>query len=66
MNEFFLLLLDASAKIIIVPNKSYYWDFPGGPVVRLRASTAGGAGSILGWGTKIPHAAWGVAKKKKS
>ena len=26
--------------------------------LRLRASTAGGAGSIPGRGTKIPHAAW--------
>ena len=24
--------------------------------LRLRASTAGGKGSIPGWGTKIPHA----------
>ena len=24
--------------------------------LRLRASTAGGTGLILGWGTKIPHA----------
>ena len=26
--------------------------------LRLCASTAGGIGSIPGWGTKIPHAAW--------
>ena len=26
--------------------------------LRLRASTAGGMGSISGWGTKIPHATW--------
>ena len=31
--------------------------------LRLGASTAGGAGSIPGWGTKIPHAA--LQKKKK-
>ena len=32
------------------------WDFPGGPVVMNPPSTAGDAGSIPGWGTKIPHA----------
>ena len=26
--------------------------------LRLRTSTAGASGSIPGWGTKIPHAAW--------
>ena len=26
--------------------------------LRLRAATAGGAGVIPGWGTKIPHAVW--------
>ena len=26
--------------------------------LRLRASNAGGVGSIPGWGTKISHAAW--------
>ena len=32
----------------------------------LCASTAGGAGSIPGWGTKIPHAVWyGQNKKEK-
>ena len=32
-------------------------DFPGGPVVKNLLSNAGDAGSIPGWGTKIPHAA---------
>ena len=32
-------------------------DFPGGPVVKNPPSNEGGAGSIPGWGTKIPHAA---------
>ena len=32
------------------------WEFPGGPVVKTSPSNAGGAGSIPGWGTKIPHA----------
>ena len=31
-------------------------DFPGGPVLRLCAPTAGGMGLILGQGTKTPHA----------
>ena len=30
-------------------------DFPGSPVVKLHASTAGSTGSIPGWGTNIPH-----------
>ena len=43
-----------------MPNK----DFPGSPV-RLIASMAEFTGSILGWGTKIPHpTVW--QKKKKS
>ena len=33
------------------------WDFPGGPVVKNLPSSAGDAGSIPGWGTKIPPAA---------
>ena len=31
-------------------------DFPGSPVLKTSPSTAGGVGSIPGWGTKIPHA----------
>ena len=31
-------------------------DFPGGPVVKTSPSSVGGAGSIPGWGAKIPHA----------
>ena len=33
--------------------------------LRLHASNAGDAGSIPGWGTKIPHPAWHGQKKKK-
>ena len=33
-----------------------YWDFPGGPGVKNLPSIAGKLGSILGQGTKIPHA----------
>ena len=31
-------------------------DFPGGPVVKTPPSSAGGTGSIPGWGAKILHA----------
>ena len=31
-------------------------DFPGGPVVKISPSNAGGAGSIPGQGAMIPHA----------
>ena len=41
-----------------------FWDFPGSPVVKTRASSAGGMGLIPGGGTKIPHAAWHGQKKK--
>ena len=40
--------------------------FPGGPVVNNLPSNAGDAGSIPGWGTKIPQAAQLGQKKKKS
>ena len=33
--------------------------------LRLCASTAGGAGPISGWGTKIPHATWCGGKKRR-
>ena len=33
-------------------------DFPGGPVVKTSPPNARCAGSISGWGTKIPHALW--------
>ena len=33
-------------------------DFPGGPVLRLLASTAGGEGLIPGQGTKVLYAVW--------
>ena len=32
------------------------WDFPGGPVVKISPSNAGGAGLIPGQGAKITHA----------
>ena len=31
---------------------------PGGPVVKTLPSTAGGTGSVSGWGIKIPHVVW--------
>ena len=40
------------------------WDFPAVQWLRLCASTAGGVGSILGRGTKIPHAVWPKKKAK--
>ena len=38
--------------------KSELRDFPGGPVIKTSPSNAGDAGSIPGWGAKIPHASW--------
>ena len=37
-------------------SKINWRDFPGGPVVENPPSNAGDEGSILGQGTKIPHA----------
>ena len=34
--------------------------------LRLRASTAGGVGSIPGWGTRIPHASQCSQKTKQN
>ena len=31
----------------------------------VKTSNAGAAGSIPGWGTKIPHASWPKRKKEK-
>ena len=31
-------------------------NLPGGPVVKTLPSSAGGVGSIPGWGDEIPHA----------
>ena len=45
-----------------------FWDFPGGPVVKIRSFHCRGHrfGSIPGQGIKIPHpASGGIAKKKK-
>ena len=39
------------------------WDFPGGPVVKTLYCQCKSEGSITGWGTKIPHAAWPEKKK---
>ena len=40
-------------------------DFSSSPVDKTSPSNARGAGSIPGWGTKIPHAVWLWPKKKK-
>ena len=33
-----------------------FWGLPGGPVVKNLPCSGGYAGSVPGWGTKIPHA----------
>ena len=35
----------------------WWWDFPGGPVVKDPPCSAGDAGSVPGWRTKMPHTA---------
>ena len=54
--EFNLLSFLTSLQNRVI--RSGGWDFPGGPVVKTLPSTTGGAGSIPGQGTKIPHALW--------
>ena len=44
--------------------KMYFRKFFGGPVVRTQRFHCPGPGSITGWGTKIPQAAWCDQKKK--
>ena len=46
-----------------IKKKNPLWNFPGSPVVKTLAPSAGGTDSIPGQGTKIPHAA-GLAKIK--
>ena len=33
-------------------------DIPGSPVVKTLPSNTGGAGSISGWGARMPHGLW--------
>ena len=49
------LLSKIDKEILKLKNKRT-WDFLGGPVVKTSPSNAGGASSIPGQGTKIPHA----------
>ena len=52
-----LLLFDeVSLLSLMSPKNKPLWDFPGGPVVKTSPSNSGGADSIPGQGTKIPHA----------
>ena len=46
--------------------KTGSWDCPNGPVVKILPSNAGGAGSIPGQGTKIPHALQPQKSKHKT
>ena len=48
---------DLILSCLVSTIKKISGDFPGGPVVKNPPSNAGDAGSIPGWGTKIPHAA---------
>ena len=45
-------------EIVFLLSIKKHCDFPGRPVVKTLPSNAGGAGSIPGWGVKIPHASW--------
>ena len=38
------------------PSRRRTWDFPGSSVVKDALCPAGGAGSVPGWRTEIPHA----------
>ena len=42
------------------------WGFAGGPVVRTSPSNTGHAGSIPGWGARIPHAVRPKNQKHKT
>ena len=49
----------------IVNLKVEPWDFPGGSMGKTSPFNAGGAGSIPGQGTKIPHASWPKNQNRK-
>ena len=49
----------------IVNLKVKPWDFPGGSMGKTSPFNAGGAGSIPGQGTKIPHASWPKNQNRK-
>ena len=52
-----LVLVDRLSSLgFLKSNFKILLDFPGSPAVMTCASTAGSAGSIPVWGTKIPHA----------
>ena len=44
--------------ISIIAKNQPYRDFSSGPVVKTSLPNAGGAGSVLGQGVKIPHTSW--------
>ena len=43
----------------------WFWEFPGGPVIRIQRFHCHGPGSIPGEGTKITQPTWCSQKKKK-
>lgn len=49
--------------VLYVNKKSYFREFPDGPVVKTSSSNGGGSGSIPSQGAKTPHLA---AKKIKA
>ena len=49
----------------IHPSKIIAKEFPGGPGLGLRVSTAGGVGLILGLETKISYAMYNGQEKKR-
>ena len=50
--------LEAGQEYPYFNKRHFYQDLPGSPVVNILPSNAGGAGSIPGWGVKIPHDSW--------
>ena len=50
----------------ILSFKKVYRDFPCGPVVKIPPYNSGDLGSILGQGTKIPHAAGQLSLRAKT
>ena len=56
MNERAYKAISVISKQYLYHLKGVYWDFSDSPVVKTSPSNTGGAGSIPGWGPKIPHA----------
>ena len=65
MSEINILFLRFCEVLNIAFKNTFCRDFPGDSVVKTLPCNAGGAGSISGWGARIPHASRPKNQNKK-